>query len=152
MPPVLKTLFLCACILPLAACGIWSSDDEDDVVLDTNLAAERNKVPVQSVGKVEIGRTRDGYLITVFGTAPGIGYAAPELRVRRGGQPAADGFLEFDFIAVRPADAATLPPGTTRARAIRADLPISARELSRAAGIRVLALRGGVQVPINLGG
>lgn len=149
MPSVLKSLVVLACLVPLAGCSLFGGDDEEAIVEDTEIVATENKVPVQSVAKVEIGRTRDGYLISAFGTAPGLGYGAPELRVRRGGQPAADGFVEFDFIAARPANADDLPPGTTRARAIRADYAVVTQQLRGIAGIRVLALSGGAQVAIG---
>ncbi len=151
MPSVLKSLVVLALLVPLAGCSLFESDEEDVVVDDPTLTAVQNKVPVQSVAKVEIGRTRDGFLISAFGTAPGLGYGAPELRVRRSGTPAADGFVEFDFIASKPSNADALPPGTTRARAIRADLAVRTRQLRGIAGIRVLALSGGVQVGIGTG-
>lgn len=104
------------------------------------------KVPVTAVRSVELGRTRDGFLITAFGTAPGLGFALPALRVRRSGEPGNDGYIEFDFVASEPAPGFTLPTGTTQTRALRADLAVTIRELRGASGIRVLALNGGVQM------
>ena len=104
------------------------------------------KVPITAVRSVELGRTRDGFLITAFGTAPGLGYALPALRVRRSGEPGNDGYIEFDFVASEPAAGFVLPQGTTQTRALRADLAVNLRNLRGAAGIRVLALNGGVQM------
>ena len=104
------------------------------------------KVPVTAVRSVELGRTRDGFLITAQGTAPGLGYSLPALRARRGGRPGTDGYVEFDFVASEPAANANLPRGTSQARAMTAVLAVKVRDLRGAAGIRVLALTGGVQV------
>lgn len=103
-------------------------------------------VPVQSVRNIELGRTRDGFIITAFGTAPGLGYSLPSLRVRRDGAPGSDGFIEFDFVAKEPDPGFNLPPGSVSARELRADLPVRLKALQGAAGIRVLALQGGVQM------
>ena len=110
------------------------------------LQAAQIKVPVTAVRSVELGRTRDGFLITAFGTAPGLGYALPALRVRRSGAPGVDGYIEYDFVASEPAPGFNLPQGTTQSRALRADLAVSLQQLRGAAGIRVLALNGGVQM------
>lgn len=104
------------------------------------------KVPITAVRSVELGRTRDGFLVTAFGTAPGLGYALPALRARRSGEPGADGYIEFDFVASEPAPGFQLPPGTSQTRALRADLAVPIRGLRGASGIRVLALAGGVQM------
>lgn len=104
------------------------------------------KVPVSSVGNVEMGRTRDGFLITATGTAPGLGYSLPRLRPRRSGAPGADGYIEFDFVATPPVEGLNLPPGNTQTRAIRADLPVKLDDLKGAQGIRILALTGGTQI------
>ncbi|MGD1927071.1 MAG: hypothetical protein ACFB03_23235 [Paracoccaceae bacterium] len=104
------------------------------------------KVPISSVKSVELGRTRDGFLVTAFGTAPGLGYSLPLLRPRRNGEPGLDGYIEFDFVASEPAPGFQRPPGTTQTRAMRADLAIRLDELRGASGLRVLALSGGVQM------
>lgn len=152
MTLVIKRMFVLALLVPLTACGIFGSDEEEVTEEELQAVAVESKVPVQSVARVEIGRTRNGYLISAFGTAPGLGYALPELRVRRSGRPAADGFLEFDFVAQRPDARLKLPPGTTRTRSIRADLPVTTKDLRGTRGIRVLSVNGGVQVAIGTGG
>lgn len=111
------------------------------------LAALQARVPILAVRSVEMGRTRDGFLITALGTAPGIGYSRPGLRPRRGGAPGNDGYIEFDFVAIEPDPGFELPPGgSTQARALRADLPVRIEQLQGAVGLRVLALQGGVQL------
>ena len=145
-------------VLMLTACGetgtiaddigtIWGEESTADRERRAALRARReNKVPVQAVRSVEIGRTSNGILITAFGTAPGLGYSLPVLRVRRGGQPASDGYIEFDFVATEPVAGAALPPGTTRTRALRADLPVEMRVLRGVRGFRVMALQGAIQI------
>lgn len=152
MTLVIKRLLVLALLVPMTACGIFGDDEEEATEQELQAAAIDSKVPVQSVARVEIGRTRNGYLITAFGTAPGLGFALPELRVRRAGRPAADGYLEFDFVAQRPDPNLKLPPGTTRTRSIRADLPVLENQLRGTRGIRVLSINGGVQVAIGASG
>lgn len=126
---------------------IWGGESRaDEAQREAVEVALATPVPMESVRNVEIGRTRDGFLITAHGTAPGLGYALPRLRPRRGGAPGADGYIEYDFVASEPPAGFDLPPGTARTRAIRADLPVKAADLRGAAGIRVLALRGGAQI------
>jgi hypothetical protein len=126
---------------------IWGGESRvDEARREAVEEAESTPVPVEAVRTVEIGRTRDGFLITAYGTAPGLGYSLPRLRARRGGAPGPDGYIEYDFVASEPPPGFDLPPGTARTRTIRADLPVKAPELLGAAGIRVLALRGGAQL------
>ena len=89
---------------------------------------------------------RDGFLITAYGTAPGLGYSLPHLRPRRDGAPGPDGYVEYDFVATEPPAGFDLPPGTSRTRTLRADLPVKAADLRGVAGIRVQAVQGGVQL------
>lgn len=143
--------------LALGACGgvgsigdvgtLWGEESSADRAEREALEARKaNKVPMQAVRAVEVGRTSNGILLTAFGTAPGLGYSLPTLRVRRGGQPSNDGYLEFDLVATEPAPGLNLPLGDVRSRAIRADLPIDIRALQGVRGLRVLALQGQMQV------
>jgi hypothetical protein len=147
MPPIRPVLPLIA--LALAACDIqtlWGGESRADK--EERLAvseAATVQVPVQSVNSIEIGRTRDGFLITAYGRAPGLGYSLPALRPRRDGLPGLDGYIEYDFVATEPTRA-DLPAGTSATRALRADLPVAAGALRGARGIRVLALQGGAQL------
>ena len=137
--------------LSLGACGetdtLWGG--ESDAREAGRLAAEAAQsvqVPVETVSAVEIGRTRDGFLITAHGIAPGPGYALPTLRPRRGGAPGFDGYVEYDFVATEPPAGLDLPQGTARNRLLRADLPVGAGQLRGAAGVRVLGQTGGAQL------
>jgi hypothetical protein len=109
-------------------------------------AAEAQFAPIETVRNIEIGRTRNGYAIAVQGIAPGLGYGAPELRVRRDGKVGPDGFIDFDFIAQAPDSNFNLGAGPVEARVIRADLLVTARELQGASGIRVHGVSGGLQM------
>lgn len=126
---------------------LWGAESSAERAAREAEAARRaNKVPMRSVLGVEIGRTSTGILLTAYGIAPGPGYSLPALRVRRDGQPASDGFLEFDLVASVPAPGAVLPPATPRNLEIRADQPVNVRALRGVAGLRVMALDGQVQV------
>ena len=96
--------------------------------------------------QIEIGRTRNGYVITARGEAPGLGHSAPELRARREGKVGPDGFIDFDLVARAPDPGFNLGEGTAPARMVRADLHVTARDLQGAVGIRVHAISGGLQV------
>ena len=139
--PVLPLLV----VLSLVACGDGGGSPEGESEAG-EAAAEAPQVPVQTVRSVEIGRTRDGFLITAHGTAPGLGYSLPTLRPRRDGGPGVDGYIEYDFVATEPPTGFELPTGTREARELSAYLPVSVNALRGAAGIRVLALRGGAQL------
>jgi len=150
-------LLAVALLVMLSACDSGMATDDIGTLFGQQSRAEKerqaelerrreNKVPIQSVGTVEIGRTADGILITAFGTAPGLGYALPALRVRRDGKPAADGYVEFDFVASEPFEGFDLPPGTSRTRALRADLPVKLRDLRGTRGLRIMAIEGAVQI------
>ncbi|MFK7943255.1 MAG: hypothetical protein AB8B85_10135 [Paracoccaceae bacterium] len=143
--------------LALGACSTGTAVDDVGTLWGEQSTAEREaaesraqailaRIPVQSVQSIEMGRTRDGFLITAMGTAAGLGYSLPTLRVRRQGAPGVDGYIEYDFVAVAPAQGFAFPPGTTQSRAMRADLPVTLRQLQGASGLRVLALNGGVQM------
>lgn len=126
---------------------LWGEDSAAEIeAAQARRAAIENKVPVTSVRLVEVGQTRDGFLISAFGTAPGLGYALPALRARRSGEPSIDGFIEFDFVASPPSADLQLPPGTTRTRSVRADVAVRNRDVRGVLGIRVFALQGGRQV------
>ena len=95
---------------------------------------------------IEIGRTRNGYVITARGDAPGLGYGAPELRTRREGKPGPDGFIDFDFVAQAPDPSFNLGKGTLAARSVRADLHVTLDQLKGSVGIRVHGVGGGLQM------
>lgn len=138
-------------VLPLVAALALGACESNahlggDSAAEEAAAAVGVQVPVEAVQSVEIGRTRDGFLVTAYGSAAGLGYARPTLRPRRGGAPGVDGYLEYDFVATEPAAGLDLPPGSAQARRLRADLPVQAASLRGARGIRVLGLTGGAQL------
>lgn len=135
-------------VLSLAGCSSLAGNETSDERAERLAAAEARavQVPIETVRTLEIGRTRDGFLVTAYGTAPGLGYSLPTLRPRRGGAPGIDGYIEYDFVATEPPAGFDLPPGTSQTRALRADLPVSANTLRGATGIRVMGLRGGAQL------
>ncbi|HET7410025.1 MAG TPA: hypothetical protein VFJ13_07475 [Paracoccaceae bacterium] len=143
--PVLPLL----AVLSLGACGdndtLWGGESEAEAA-ERLAEAQAVQVPIQTVRNVEIGRTRDGFLITAYGMAQGLGYSTPTLRPRRGGAPGIDGYIEYDFVASEPPAGFDLPSGSPQMRQLRADLPVSANALRGAAGIRVLGLSGGAQL------
>lgn len=145
----------------LTGCGDSSGPADIGTVIGGVSSAERarreeeaarraNKVPVEQVLGIELGRTSNGLLLTAYGLAPALGYSLPALRVRRQGQPAPDGFLEFDLVASEPAPGVQFPQGDQRARQIRADLPLSLKSLRNIRGIRVWAIRN--QSSVAFGG
>lgn len=149
MPRIRLVLPLVAA-LALGGCDIqtiWGGESAAQEAERVAVAEARSvQVPIQSVHAIEIGRTRDGFLVTAHGTAPGLGYAQPTLRPRRGGAPGIDGYIEYDFVATEPPVGFDLPPGTAQTRRIRADLPVSANVLRGVAGVRVMGLQGGAQL------
>lgn len=128
----------------VGGCSLFGGD-EPEAEAQAALAA-RQPVPIQALRNIEIGRTRDGYAISAFGTAPTTGYGGASLRARREGQPAPDGYLDFDFVAIPPDPALNMPQGTIDARAIRADAQLPASRLRGVAGLRVHSLTNSGQV------
>jgi len=131
-------------LISLGGCSWFSS--EDDKKTEVQAVVTERTVPVESIRDIEVGRTRDGIAVTAHGLAPGLGYGAPELRARRDGQPGPDGILDFDFVAQAPDPGFSLGTGTVQARAIRADLLLTPRDIEGARGIRVHAASGGIQM------
>lgn len=128
--------------LGLAGCG--DSEEKAEALAAEQAAEAARFEPVVRVLNVEMGRTRNGYLISATGIAPGLGYASPELRVRREGRPGPDGFIDFDFIAQAPDPRRNLGRGEVAARRINAGLAVLPNELRGAKGIRVHGLNGGI--------
>ena len=137
-----------AAALALSGCGLFGGDDEEELAAQQQAMAEAAYEPVSEVRQIEIGRTRDGLVITAYGVAPGLGYAGPDLRPRRDGRPGPDGFLDYDFVVRAPFDppAATAEP-SARARQVRADELVNIREMRGVQGIRVHAAEGGMMMP-----
>jgi hypothetical protein len=137
---------LCA-MLALGGCAWFGSDEEEAAAVEaTEEAREARPVNVQAVQRLEIGRTRGGFALAAFGTAPGLGYSAPRLVPRRDGRPATDGMLDYDFVLTPPPEELALPPGTPKARAVRADVEIPVGVARQVRGVRVHAVSGGAQM------
>jgi len=124
---------------------LWGEPSSAELEAEQLQEAIEARVPVQTVRAVEIGRTADGFLITAFGTAPGLGHALPSLRARHDGAPGTDGYIEYDLVALPPDPASDLPSGTARIRQVRADLPIGLEQTLGTRGVRVFALEDRVQ-------
>ncbi len=133
-------------VVAVAGCELFG-DDEEEAAAAAATPAIVDPESVVAVQRVEIGRTRKGVVLAAFGTAPGLGYSRPRLVPRRDGEPGPDGYLDFDFVLDPPPATLTLPQGTTRARAVRADVEILIDRARAARGVRVHAEVGGVQMP-----
>ncbi len=142
----LATAAVFATVLALGGCSMFGSDGEEKDAAAEQAEAAALYVPIEEVRHIEIGRTRNGYVITARGIAPGLGHGAPELRPRRQGKAGPDGFIDFDFVAQAPDPNFDLGQGAIEARMIRADLHMTARELRGAVGIRVHGVGGGLQM------
>lgn len=141
MTALLRLIVVSVLLVPLAACSVFDGDAEPEAVA----AAEPAVRPVDEILGVEIGRTRDGIVVTAFGVAPTLGYADPRLEARRGGLVATDGFLDFDFVATLP-DPAAAVAGDPAARILRADRLIALEAVRRAQGLRIHGIQGGQAV------
>ena len=140
----LATAAAIAAMLALGGCSLFGSDDEEETTASEQAAARY--VPIEAVRHIEVGRTRNGYVITAHGEAPGLGHGAPELRARREGKAGPDGFIDYDFVARAPDPGLNLGQGAVQARMVRADLHVTARELQDAVGIRIHGVSGGLQM------
>ena len=134
-----------AAALLAGGCGLFGGDDEEEVAAE-QAAVEASYEPVTEVRQIEIGRTRNGLVITAYGIAPGMGYAAPELRPRRDGRPGPDGYLDYDFVARAPHNPPAAAQTAPRARQVRADELIDINELRGVQGIRIHADEGGMMM------
>ncbi|SDX31725.1 hypothetical protein SAMN05444336_104277 [Albimonas donghaensis] len=108
-----------------------------------DVIAEAIRRPVAEVGALELGKMRNGTLLTAHGAAPTMGWFQPAL-LPRGDGPSPDGFLEFDFVAAPPElnGGAAMPVGTPVQRSLRADRPILDSALAGVAGLRVYSATG----------
>jgi hypothetical protein len=132
-------------VLSLGGCSLFG-DDEEEVAAEAAVETAVRREPVESVERLELGRTRNGVAITAIGTAAGLGYSRPILVPRREGQPDPEGMLEFDFFVSPPDPSLDLPPGQGRALEVRADRLVPLATVSGVRGIRIHGLRRGVQV------
>ena len=134
-----------AAIAALAVGMTACSSDEETVDATPSAPAEPEKVMMQSVRTIDFGRTYENVVISVEGFAPGLGYQQPELRNHEGGARSADGFAQFDFVALPPDEelAKTLPaPGSNNALRVRADRELPLAVLQGMRGVRVFTVYG----------
>jgi hypothetical protein len=105
--------------------------------------------PVAQITDIEIGRTADGYALTVFGLTETAGWAAPELRLR-GTRPDTQGMLNFDFVAVPPAEPPTSPMAQLpEARRVRADALLPEAFFQGLAGMRIHSAGAPAEITFN---
>ncbi|MDT8343061.1 MAG: hypothetical protein RQ752_01400 [Thermohalobaculum sp.] len=133
----------------LSGCSLFGGEEEASTGLlfdKPEAAALRPPAPVQALRNIEIGRTRDGYAIVAYGTAPTTGFGAASLAPRRDGQPGTDGYLDFDFVAVPPDPALNMPQGSIASRAIRADTFLTIKQVGTVRGLRVHSATNSGQV------
>ena len=142
----LATAAALAAALALGGCSWFGSDDEEAAAAAEQTGLGAVYAPIETVRHIEIGRTRNGWVITAHGVAPGLGYGAPELRARRQGKAGPDGFIDYDFVAQAPDPGFNLGEGAVEARAVRADLHVTASDLQGAVGIRIHGISGGLQM------
>ncbi|GMG81308.1 hypothetical protein LNKW23_05210 [Paralimibaculum aggregatum] len=142
------TMAAAAALAALGGCSLFGSDEAEGEAAPPEVlsAIEVQTENVQAVQRLEIGRTRAGLMLTAYGTAPGLGFSNPRLVARRGGAPASDGMLDYDFVVDTPPRGLTMPPGTLKARAVRADAELQIDTARTARGVRVHATVGGVQM------
>jgi len=143
----LATAAAIAAMLTLGGCSWFGSGDKEAEIATVDPAeASSLYVPVEEVRHIEIGRTRNGYVITARGIAPGLGHGKPELRARRDGKVGPDGYIDYDFVAQAPDPGLNLGQGSEQASMVRADLQVTARDLRGAIGVRIHAVSGGLQM------
>ena len=131
--------------LALGGCSLFKSDDDKKAAAEP-VAPVVVATPVATVRTIEIGTTRDGYVITAHGYAAGLGYGLPRLEPRREGKPGPDGYLDYDFVAEAPDPALNLGQGALAGRALRADVLVKAAELRGITGVRIHGAEGGLRV------
>lgn len=132
-----------AAALALSGCSSLNPFSEEENVDETGVPSGPERVQMNSVDKLELGRVYRGYMLSVEGTAPSVGHF-DSLLTPRGTGVASDGFLEFDLVAQPPFD----PPiraGTSVQLRIRADVELTEEQIKSAAGIRVYSLSNALE-------
>jgi hypothetical protein len=131
----------------LTGCGAFGGEEEEAAAAPVEVIDPARLV--ESVVDIELGRLADGYALSVFGLSATAGWSAPELRLRDT-EPDAAGVLDFDFVAVPPAEASTSPMAMLpEARRVRADRLLSEAFLSGLSGLRIWTAAGPTEVAFN---
>lgn len=147
MPRLYLATATLLCAVALSACqeslDQFTGLDEELKQTAIDNTSGPQKILLNQVEKLELGRLERGYMLTVIGAAATTGFWAPELRLRNGGALATDSFYEFDFIAAKPN---VKPKGVAplNARLIRADYEITPEMLRAARGVRIYTADGSV--------
>lgn len=132
-----------AAALLLAACGASEPPPMIEPVMAPGEArAALGLAMIDDVSGAQLGRTRDGFLLSAQGSTAGASWRTPRLRPRLG-VAGPDGFIEFDFMAAPPAAAEDTPGATQR---LRADTVLAPEQLRGAVGARVHGRRSLAEV------
>jgi len=131
--------------LALGGCSLFKSDDDKKAAAEP-VAPVVVATPVATVPTIEIGTTRDGYVITAHGYAAWLGYGSPRLEPRREGKLGPDGYLDYDFVAEAPDPALNLGQGALAGRALRAEVLGKTAELRGITCVRIHGAEGGLRV------
>lgn len=144
---LLSRLCALAAVAALAACA-----DDPAPPTPQDMDEVGVKQVVARVARLEIGRTHDGFILTAYAEADGVGWSRPQLRPRTG-TVGPDGFFEFDFVASPAAPPKPKkgkppppppPPGLTQK--LRADTPVSDALMENARGVRVFGAQAGAEI------
>jgi len=123
-----------AAALLLAACGSSAPPPMiDPVMAPAEARVAQGLTMIDDVSGAQLGRTRDGFLLSAQGSAAGASWRTPRLRPRLG-VAGPDGFIEFDFMAAPPAAAEDTPGATQR---LRADTVLAPEQVRGSVGARV---------------
>lgn len=132
-------------VLSLAACA---DDPEPGLGAPVDPLIAREELVAELVD-LELGRTADGYALSVFGLTSEAGWARPRLRPR-GERPDTAGFFNFEFVALPPTTPSTSPMAQLpEARRVRADRLFTVEFLTGLSGLRIWTTSGSADVTFN---
>ena len=131
----------------VAGCSTFADDGDPDAA-SASAAASPERL-VARITNIELGRTANGYALSVFGLSDTAGWASPRLRPR-GTEPDAEGVFHYDFVATPPAEPTVSPMAQLpAARRVRADQLLSEAFLVPLVGLRIWAEAGPAEVSFN---
>jgi hypothetical protein len=136
------------CLGAAATLTLLSACSDEPEAQTATPEADRAR-PVAQITDVDIGRTADGYALTVFGLTETAGWAAPELRLR-GTRPDTQGVLSFDFVAIPPEAVPDSPMAQLpEARRVRADALLPEAFFAGLAGLRIHGAGAPAEITFN---
>ncbi len=149
---------LALALATLAGCTISGGGPGDPLSTESRQLQEAYvaslREPTPRVTGLELGRMRDGFLLSAFAQTATQGWSAALLRPRTP-LMAADGMLEFDFVAAPPQPdtdkASAAGPEETQAEpprrpaTLRADRVLAPSLVAEAVGVRVFAREGSIE-------